>query len=129
MKILCLSYIDEQKFDRMSESERATFIEECLDYDNDLRKNGHFVRLEGLQSARTAKTLRYRSGRVSITDGPFAETKEQIGGILLLDTPNLDHATELMSKHPGIRVATFEMRPIDEQSAEYVNTAEPQTEK
>jgi hypothetical protein len=66
---------------------------------------------------------------VSITDGPFAETKEQIGGILLLDTRNLDHATELMSKHPGIRVATFEMRPIDEQSTENINTSEPRTEK
>ena len=124
MKFLCLSYLDEQKLDLMSESERETFIKECFAYDNILRKNGNFVRLEALQSARNAKTLRYRNGKVSITDGPYAETKEQIGGILLLDANDLNHATKLMSKHPGIRVATFEIRPLDEESTANVNTAE-----
>ena len=124
MKFLCLSYLDEQKLDLMSESERETFIKECFAYDNILRKNGNFVRLEALQSAQNAKTLRYRNGKVSITDGPYAETKEQIGGILLLDANDLNRATELMSKHPGIRVATFEIRPLDEESTANVNTAE-----
>ena len=123
MKFLCLSYMDEQKFEVMSESERETFIKECLVYDNVLRKNGNFVRLEGLQSARNAKTLRYQNGKVSVTDGPFAETKEQIGGILLLDAKDLHHATELMSKHPGIRMASFEIRPLDEQSTPNVDAA------
>jgi hypothetical protein len=123
MKFLCLSHIDEQKFDIMSESERETFLKECLAYDAVLRKNGHFVRLEALQSARNAKTLRYRNGKVSITDGPYAETKEQIGGILLLDTNDLVHAIELMSKHPGIRIASFEIRALDEESTANVNTA------
>jgi hypothetical protein len=124
MKVLCLSYWDQKKFDRMSESERETFIKECVAYDNLLRKNGHFVRLEAVQSARSAKTLRHRRGKVSITDGPYAETKEQIGGILLLDADDLNHATELMSKHPGIRVAVFEIRPLDEEATASVNTAE-----
>jgi len=124
MKFLCLSYLDEQKLDLMSESERETFIKECFAYDNILRKNGNFVRLEALQSAQNAKTLRYRNGKVSITDSPYAETKEQIGGILLLDANDLNRATELMSKHPGIRVATFEIRPLDEESTANVNTAE-----
>jgi hypothetical protein len=124
MKFLCLSYLDEQKLDLLSESERGAFIKECFAYDNILRKNGNFVRLEALQSAQNAKTLRYRNGKVSITDGPYAETKEQIGGILLLDANDLNHATELMSKHPGIRVATFEIRPLDEESTVNVNTAE-----
>jgi hypothetical protein len=124
MKFLCLSYLDEQKLDLMSESERESFIKECFAYDNILRKNGNFVRLEALQSAQNAKTLRYRNGKVSITDGPYAETKEQIGGILSLDANDLNHATELMSKHPGIRVATFEIRPLDEESTANVNTAE-----
>jgi len=124
MKFLCLSYLDEQKLDLMSESERETFIKECFAYDNILRKNSNFVRLEALQSAQNAKTLRYRNGKVSITDGPYAETKEQIGGILLLDANDLNRATELMSKHPGIRVATFEIRPLDEESTANVNTAE-----
>ena len=124
MKFLCLSYLDEQKLDLMSESERETFIKECFAYDNILRKNGNFVRLEALQSAQNAKTLRCRNGKVSITDSPYAETKEQIGGILLLDANDLNRATELMSKHPGIRVATFEIRPLDEESTANVNTAE-----
>jgi len=124
MKFLCFSYLDDKKLDPMSESERETFIKECFAYDNILRKNGNFVRLEALQSAPNAKTLRYRNGKVSITDGPYAETKEQIGGILLLETNDLNHATELMSKHPGILVTTFEIRPLDEESTANVNTAE-----
>lgn len=125
MKFLCLSYLDDKKFDLMSESERETFIKECFAYDNNvLRKNGHFVRLEALQSAQNAKTLRYRNGKVSMTDGPYAETKEQIGGILLLDANDLNQATELMSKHPGIRVAAFEIRPLDEEATASVNSAE-----
>jgi hypothetical protein len=117
MKFLCLSYWDEKKFDLMSESERETFIKECFAYDNVLRKDGHFVRLEALQSARSAKTLRHRSGKLSITDGPYAES------ILLLDAGDLNHAAELMSKHPGIRVADFEIRPLDEEATAGVNTA------
>lgn len=123
MKFLCLSHIDERKFDMMSERERETFIKDCFAYDDVLKKNGHFVRLEALQSAQSAKTLHYRNGKVSVTDGPFAETKEQIGGILLLDADDLDHATELMSKHPGIRIATFEIRALDEESTAKVNIA------
>ena len=125
MKFLCLSYMDETKIELLSEMERETFIKECTAYDNILRKSGRFIRLEALESARKAKTLRYRNGKVSITDGPYAETKEQIGGILLLDAHDLNHATELMSKHPGIRVATFEIRPLDEKSTANVNSADP----
>jgi hypothetical protein len=125
MKFLCLSYIDDTKSELLSDSEREAFIKECTAYDNSLRKSGRFIRLEALESARNAKTLRYRNDKVSITDGPYAETKEQIGGILLLDADDLNHATELMSKHPGIRLATFEIRPLDEESTANVNSAEP----
>ena len=107
----------------MSESEREIFIKECFAYDKVLRRDGHFVRLEALQSARSAKTLRHQNGKVSITDGPYAETKEQLGGIFLLDAADLNHAAELMSKHPGIRVAVFEIRPLDEEATANVNTA------
>src|SRR5258707_15288834 len=108
----------------MSENERETLVKECFAYDSVLRRNGHFVRLEALQNAQNAKTLRYRNGKVSITDGPYAETKEQIGGVLLLDAIDLNHATELMSKHTGIRVATFEIRALDEEANPKVNAAE-----
>jgi hypothetical protein len=114
MKYLCLGYLDEQKIDAMPENERETFMKACSEYDNVLRTKGHFVRLEGLERAHYAKTLRYQNGKVMITDGPYAETKEQIGGLLLLEAQDLNHATQLMSKHPGIRVGVFEIRAIDE---------------
>lgn len=124
MKFLCLSYLDETKFEILSESDRESFVKACSAYDDVLRKSGHFKRLEALDGARNAKTLRYQNEKVSITDGPFAATKEQIGGILLLDAHDLKQATDLMAKHPGIRVATFEIRALDEESTAKVNPAE-----
>jgi hypothetical protein len=116
MKYVCLGYIEEKKWETMSESERQAFMEECFAYDDLLRKNGHFVGGEALQSARTATTLRFHNGKVSITDGPYAETKEQLGGILLLEARDLNHAIQLMSKHPGVRLGgPFEIRPADEE--------------
>ncbi len=123
MKYLCLAYLDENKLELMTENERETFHKECFACDKILRKDGHFVRLEALQSARNAVTLRWQKGRVSVTDGPFAETKEQIGGLLLIEATDLNHATELMSRHPGIRVGTFEIRPIDEESTAHADSA------
>ena len=95
-----------------AESERETFIKGMFRLRQRTQGMVHFVRLEALQNAQNARTLRYRNGKVSITDGLCAETKEQIGGVLLLDANDLNHATELMSKHPGIRVATFEIRAL-----------------
>ena len=110
MKYLCLGYLDEKKLDTMSERQRETLLKECFAYDNILRTNGHFVRLEGLEPAQSA--ILFGPG----TDGPYAETKEQIGGLLLLEAKDLNHAAQLMSKHPGIRVGVFEIRAIDEPS-------------
>ncbi|MGZ8425973.1 MAG: YciI family protein [Candidatus Binatia bacterium] len=124
MKFLCLSYLDETKFEILSESERESIVKTCSAYDDVLRKSGHFMRLEALDGARNAKTLRYQNEKVSITDGPFAATKEQFGGILLLDAHDLKQATDLMAKHPGIHVATFEIRALDEESTAKVNPAE-----
>src|SRR5262245_28486225 len=96
----------------MSETQRSAMMEECFAYDDVLRKNGHFLGGEALQGARTAATLRWQNGKVAVTDGPYAETKEQIGGILLLEAMDLKHAIELMSKHPGVRLGgPFEIRP------------------
>jgi hypothetical protein len=115
MKYICLGYMEEKKWDAMSESERDAFMKECFAYDDVLRKNGHFVGGEALQSVRNATTLRWQNGKVSVTDGPFAETKEQLGGILVLDASDLNHAIQLMSKHPGIRRgACFEIRPTED---------------
>ena len=111
MKYVCLGYIEANKFETMSESERNAMVDECFTYDDVLRKNGHFAGGEALQSAQTATTLRWRNGKVSITDGPYAETKEQLGGILVLEARDLDHAIQLMSRHPGVKAGPFEIRP------------------
>jgi hypothetical protein len=111
MKFVCLGYIEPGKFEGMSESERNAFVDGCFTYDDVLRKNGHFAGGEALQPPGTAATLRFRDGKVSVTDGPYAETKEQIGGILILEANNLDHAVQLMSQHPGVRAGPFEIRP------------------
>jgi hypothetical protein len=89
-------------------------VDECFTYDDELRKNGHFAGGDALQGPQTAKTLRWKNGKVSITDGPYAETKEQIGGILVLEARDMDHAIELMSKHPGVKAGPFEIRPADD---------------
>ena len=116
MKYVCLGYLEEKKWETMSESERNALIDECFAYDDVLRKNGHFVGGEALQSARNATTLRWKNGKVSITDGPYAETKEQLGGILLLEARDLNHAVQLMSKHPGVKAGPFEIRPAEDLS-------------
>jgi hypothetical protein len=114
VKYLCLGYLDEKTWDAMSESERSGLMDACFAYDDVLREGGHFVGGEALQSARKAATLRYRNGKVSVTDGPYAETKEQLGGILILEATDLQHAIELMAKHPGVKVGPFEIRPAED---------------
>lgn len=111
MKYICLGYLDEKKWEVLSESERNAIMDECFDYDDILRENGHFAGGEALKSARNAATLQWKNNQVSITDGPYAETKEQLGGILVLEARDMNHAIQLMSKHPGVRVGPFEIRP------------------
>ena len=111
MKFVCLGYIESGKLENMPDSERNALVDDCFAYDDVLRKNGHFAGGEGLLPATMARTLRYQNGKVVATDGPYAETKEQLGGILILEARDLDHAVELMSKHPGVRGGPFEIRP------------------
>lgn len=111
MKFICLGYYDEQQWQHLSEGERNALMDECFAYDEVLRKNGHFVAGEALQSARDATTLRWNDGKATAIDGPFAETREQLGGILVLEAIDLKHAIQLMSKHPGVKNGPFEIRP------------------
>jgi len=111
MKYICLGYIEPGKFENMTENERNAMVDGCFAYDDVLRRNGHFAGGEALQPASSAVTLRFRGGKVAVTDGPYAETKEQIGGILILEANDLNHAIQLMSKHPGVRAGPFEIRP------------------
>ena len=111
MKYVCLGYMEAGKFENLSETERNAFVDGCFDYDDVLRKNGHFAGGEALQPSSSAVTLRVRNGKVAVTDGPYAETKEQLGGILILEARDLNHAIQLMSKHPGVHGGPFEIRP------------------
>lgn len=114
MKFICLGYADHTKFAALTESELGAMMEECLAYDDVLRRGGHFAGGEALQAADQAVTLRFRNGQTQATDGPYAETKEQLGGILILEAADMAQAVELMSKHPGVKVGPFEIRPADE---------------
>ena len=111
MKYVCLGYIEAGKLDSMTESKRNAMVDECFTYDDVLRKSGHFAGGEALQPASNAVTLRFRGDKVMVTDGPYAETKEQLGGILILEAKDLNHAIQLMSKHPGVHAGPFEIRP------------------
>lgn len=115
MRFICLGYSDESKWNGMSEEERESMMEECFAYDDELRRGGHFAGGEALRPAGAGVTLRFRDGKVDVTDGPFVETKEHLGGILILEARDLNHAIALMSKHPGVRFGPFEIRPADEE--------------
>ena len=112
MKYICLGYIEPGKFEDMSEGERNNMLDECFTYDDDLRKNGHFAAGEALQPASTATTLYWKNGKIAGVDGPYAETKEQLGGILVLEARDLNHAIQIMSQHPGVKCGPFEIRPV-----------------
>lgn len=115
MKYICLGYLDEGIWDAMSEDEQQGFIERYLAYDAELREHGYLVGGDALQSTRTATTVRYAEGRLIVTDGPFAESKEQLGGIIVLGARDLNHAIHLMAHHPLTRMGgSWEIRPADE---------------
>jgi hypothetical protein len=116
MKYICLGYLDTKQWETLSTSEQTDMIDACFVYDDELRKNGHFAGGEALQGPHNATTLRWKNGKVVITDGPYAETKEQLGGILVLEARDLSHAIQLMSRHPGVKMGPFEIRPAEDLS-------------
>jgi len=107
MKYLCLVYLEEDKL-------RAVPDRECFNCGDDLKKQGLLLSAEPLFPVETAKTLRIRNGRVAITDGPFAETKEQLAGFYLIDAANHDEALQIAAKIPPARVGSIEVRPVRE---------------
>ena len=115
MKYVCLGFYDESKFAAVPKEQAQRRFEECFAYDDELRRGGHWLGGEALESGRNAVTLRMKEGKVEVTDGPFVETKETLGGILLLEARDLNHAIALMSKHPAVGVGNiFEIRPANE---------------
>lgn len=117
MKYLCIVFFDEKKLEDLSDGESQVLVDESLAYDESLRASGHFVAARALQSVQAATTVRVRSGKTSVTDGPFAETNEQIGGFILIDARDLNEAIQLASKIPSIRLGGVEVRPIKELTA------------
>lgn len=113
MKFVCLGYADLNAMNDLPKEEMAANMEKCFLYDDELRRGGHFLGGEALQTPDQAATVRMRDGKVIVTDGPYAETKEQLGGILLLEARDLNHAIALMSKHPGVGFGPFEIRPAN----------------
>jgi hypothetical protein len=112
MKYLCMVIVDEKKLNALSECDSQALDDESLAYDDTLRKSGHFVAAQALESVNAATTVRLRNGKVSLTDGPFAETNEQIGGFILIEAKDLNEAIQLASKIPAIRLGGVEVRPI-----------------
>jgi hypothetical protein len=117
MKYVCFGYYDKGKFDRMTEAEQNAMFDTCLEYDDHLRANGHWAGGEGLQPAETAVTLYWKNGKVATTDGPYTETKEQLGGILVLEARDMNHAIQLVAQHPALKYGnSFEIRPAADMS-------------
>jgi hypothetical protein len=114
MKFLFTIYHDEKILDDMPEHEMQALVDAALDYDEDLRRSGHYIVSNALERARTARTLRVRGGKVSTTDGPFAETKEQLGGFFLIEAKDMDEACAIASRFPPARLGIIEVRPVNE---------------
>jgi hypothetical protein len=114
MRYLCLIYDEEQKLAAMSKSESDAFMGEYFAFTEGIRKSGHYLGGEALKPVGTATTVRVRNGKMSTTDGPFAETKEQLGGYYLINARDLNDAIQVASKIPSARLGSIEVRPIME---------------
>ena len=123
MRFVCMGYRDESKWEALSEAERAAFLEDCIAFGDELHRGGHVLGGVPLRDAREGVTLRLRDGRVAVTDGPFAETKEHLGGVLIFEARDLNHAIQLMSRHPGLRGGPFEIRAVDEKINEAIEAS------
>jgi hypothetical protein len=113
MKYLCLAYEEEDKLAALSSAEWESLRAATLDYVESLRRSSHLIATEALQSARTAAAVRVRNDRLSVTDGPYAETKEQLGGFFLIEARDLNEAIQIASGWPSARIGTIEVRPIE----------------
>ena len=118
MKYLCLAYYNEMAFDAMSKAEMEALASQCPPYDEALRSSGHLVIQASLGSTRATTTVRPRNGKPLVTDGPFIETKEQVGGFFIIEARDLNEAIRVASKHPAANVGeqvgwAIEVRPIE----------------
>ena len=118
MKYLCLAYYDEKRFETLTEADMAAIGRECRPLDEDLQHSGHLLEVGSLAATKDSRSLRPRNGKVTVTDGPFAETKEQLGSYFLIEARDLNEAIQVASKHPAARLNEHlgwgvEVRPIE----------------
>jgi len=114
LKYLCLIYDEEKNLAALSGGDREALMGEYFAFTEAIRNSGHYLAGEALQSVQSATTVRIRNGRLSTTDGPFAETKEQLGGFYLIDARDLNEAIQLASRIPSARLGCVEVRPVRE---------------
>jgi len=114
MKYLCLIYSEEKKRGAMPKEESESLMREYFAFTDSIQQSGHYLGGEALQPVQTAKTVRIRNGKLVATDGPFAETKEQLGGFYLIDAGDLNDAVQVASRIPSARLGCIEVRPIME---------------
>jgi hypothetical protein len=114
MKFLFLIYHDEKTLDTLPDGEMQGLVDSALDYSEKIRQSGHYIVSNALQRARTARTVRVRGGKATTTDGPFAETKEQLGGFFLIEAKDIDEACEVAARFPPARIGIIEVRPVQE---------------
>src|SRR5262245_27105724 len=112
MQYLCLIYSDETMWPRMSKEDAESMMAEYMAFTAKVKESGHYLGGNRLQPTHTSTSVRVRNGNLSATDGPFAETKEQLGGYYLIEAKDLNDAIQVASRIPGARVGTIEVRPI-----------------
>jgi len=114
MKYICFGYLDTAKWGTYSQDQQNDMIDACLSYDEVIQKNGHWAGGEGLGGPDSTKTVRFQNGKVAVTDGPFAETKELLGGLLIIEARDINEAVQLISNHPGVKMGPWEIRPAQD---------------
>jgi hypothetical protein len=116
MKYACLVYVDDSAMAALSDDQRKTLTDDSIGFDWDVRNSGHLVMAQPLDAPKTAVTIRSRNGKLSRTDGPFAETKEFLGGFFLVEADGIDEAVKIAAKSPMTRMGSIEVRPFLEQT-------------
>ena len=123
MRYLCLIYENEKAWESLPTAESEAVMNEYFTFTSDIQKNGKYVAGEALQPTQTATTVRVRNGKVSTTDGPFAETKEQLGGFYVIEAKDLNDAIQVASRIPSVRFGSVEIRPVMDFSKEVAAAA------
>jgi hypothetical protein len=113
MQYICLIYLEEAKFAPMTQAERDGFVNAMLDNDDQMRRDGHYVTSNALQTPLNAASVRVRNGKLSVTDGPFAETKEHLSGYIVIEARDLNEAIQVAGRIPLSTVGTIEVRPVE----------------